>query len=402
MAAPVKAVVGLNIRSGPSTKFSIIDTLAAYRPVETTECFENSWCYIVHSGKNGWVSSKYLRAVKAANNNTECKASFILNARGPKFELKCEDRGILPSDTDYSEDEELQPEACLYTGINFTGTEFCSSEINLKRLGRNKNKYASLRLFDGAKINVCSKENFLGRCKIYKTDRKRLHNSVYKRVSSLQIFTDNVVVDRACFYEGYKFLGVKNCIEPRKLGTLPNALKGKIRSVRLYGNAKVQICNGANLYGHCKIIKQSNVAVPEALTVNASSLIVYTGNAPKLMVAEPTVALQKEIILSAEETVDFDMGEIDVLGADLKYHEYFDGSKYFTLLNGARASVGNMVGRGYIGCKITNYGNQLIDIRNMPVGTYVCVKTDGGRIAEFRLAEYLNGGIKINLSTYKF
>lgn len=58
------AAVDLNVRSGPGTSFGVVDVLYAGEPVEVTECASNGWCYIVHSGPNGWVSSKYLSTLQ--------------------------------------------------------------------------------------------------------------------------------------------------------------------------------------------------------------------------------------------------------------------------------------------------------------------------------------------------
>jgi uncharacterized protein YraI len=58
LAYVAAATVSLNVRSGPGTSFGVVDVLYAGEPVEVTECASNGWCYIQHSGPNGWVSSK--------------------------------------------------------------------------------------------------------------------------------------------------------------------------------------------------------------------------------------------------------------------------------------------------------------------------------------------------------
>jgi len=63
MAAPATANVALNLRSGPGTTFSVLDTLTPGETVNVTECVSNNWCYVERPGPDGWVSANYLTPV---------------------------------------------------------------------------------------------------------------------------------------------------------------------------------------------------------------------------------------------------------------------------------------------------------------------------------------------------
>jgi hypothetical protein len=55
-----EAISGANVRSGPGTAYHVVDTLDAGQNVTVTECAENGWCMINHSGADGWVSASLL------------------------------------------------------------------------------------------------------------------------------------------------------------------------------------------------------------------------------------------------------------------------------------------------------------------------------------------------------
>lgn len=58
-AAPAYATGNVNVRSGPGTQYSRVDTLRRGERVDVQQC-RGSWCYVVKSGPDGWVSASYL------------------------------------------------------------------------------------------------------------------------------------------------------------------------------------------------------------------------------------------------------------------------------------------------------------------------------------------------------
>lgn len=58
-AAPAYATGNVNVRSGPGTGYSRVDTLRRGEQVDVIEC-RGSWCYVEKRGPDGWVSASYL------------------------------------------------------------------------------------------------------------------------------------------------------------------------------------------------------------------------------------------------------------------------------------------------------------------------------------------------------
>ena len=61
MAAQAIATTNVNVRSGPGSSYSAIDTLRRNEVVEVTGC-RGGWCYVEKAGPDGWVSSNYLQS----------------------------------------------------------------------------------------------------------------------------------------------------------------------------------------------------------------------------------------------------------------------------------------------------------------------------------------------------
>ena len=58
-AAPAYATGSVNVRSGPGTGYGRVDTLSRGEQVDVEQC-RGSWCYVIKSGPDGWVSANYL------------------------------------------------------------------------------------------------------------------------------------------------------------------------------------------------------------------------------------------------------------------------------------------------------------------------------------------------------
>jgi len=69
LAVEAVATSGVNVRSGPGVQYSRIDTLFRHEAVNISEC-QNNWCYVNHSGPDGWVSAHYLAAANGGSNNS--------------------------------------------------------------------------------------------------------------------------------------------------------------------------------------------------------------------------------------------------------------------------------------------------------------------------------------------
>lgn len=66
MAAPGFATGNVNVRTGPGTSYTAIDTLRRGERVDVEGC-RGGWCYVQKAGPDGWVSVNYLSAARAAS-----------------------------------------------------------------------------------------------------------------------------------------------------------------------------------------------------------------------------------------------------------------------------------------------------------------------------------------------
>ncbi len=77
------ATIALNVRSGPGTGYTVVDTLNKGEVVDVIECRTNGWCYVNHSGPDGWSSAKYLAQSgpapsKSSANDAAAAAAFLI------------------------------------------------------------------------------------------------------------------------------------------------------------------------------------------------------------------------------------------------------------------------------------------------------------------------------------
>ena len=64
---------------------------------------------------------------------------------------------------------------------------------------------------------------------------------------------------------------------------------------------------------------------------------------------------------------------------------------YLVPRNGARISVGDRSNRGYAQCSTARYSSSRVSLSDIPVGSYVCVRTNEGRISQFRVNQVSSG-----------
>ncbi|MCI5078714.1 hypothetical protein [Oricola sp.] len=82
---------------------------------------------------------------------------------------------------------------------------------------------------------------------------------------------------------------------------------------------------------------------------------------------------------------DLDRGRVTQPGADIWFQAETRNLLYIVPKNGARIGISGTRNRGYEGCRSARMSTNRISLRDIPVGTYVCVRTNEGRISEFRV-----------------
>lgn len=70
---------------------------------------------------------------------------------------------------------------------------------------------------------------------------------------------------------------------------------------------------------------------------------------------------------------------------------------YLVPRGGARIGVGDRSNRGFAGCSGARFTTERVSLRDIPAGSYVCVRTGEGRISQFRV-NAVSGGSPRTLS----
>lgn len=90
--------------------------------------------------------------------------------------------------------------------------------------------------------------------------------------------------------------------------------------------------------------------------------------------------------LSVQQTYLFDLDNGTVGSAgDIWIHAITDAQIFYEPSGGAQMAVGDRSNRGFAGCSSATYSAARVNIRRVPVGSYVCVRTNEGRISQFRV-----------------
>jgi hypothetical protein len=99
----------------------------------------------------------------------------------------------------------------------------------------------------------------------------------------------------------------------------------------------------------------------------------------------------KSAILNVRQTFTFDLDEGVEQGAGGAADLWFEADTatllYIVPRNGATMWTGDRSNRNYEGCAgaDAHYTADRISLSDLPVGSYVCVKTNGGRISQYRI-----------------
>lgn len=94
---------------------------------------------------------------------------------------------------------------------------------------------------------------------------------------------------------------------------------------------------------------------------------------------------------------DLDRGAVTQAGADFWFEAETASLLYLVPRNGAKIGVGNRSNRGAAGCAVARMTSDRVSLRDIPVGSYICARTNEGRISQFRI-NALSGGSPKTLS----
>lgn len=333
------ATTSLNVRSGPGASYAVVDVLAANERVTMSECQTSGWCYVTHDGPDGWVSATYLAPVPGAagGGGPDCRLLIEIGTGGsPTFRFECGGIG------------------------GGTGSEPATEPAA-------------------------------------------------EPEPEAEAPPDDT--PGACFWRNANYGGQTFCAEVGIITALAAPFNDSLSSVRLYGGAKVVLCEDTDLNGHCRTLDADTPVLGPLINNRASSLQVYTGLIPPVemipveplpeAVAEPPVTLSTgPIELPQSYRVDLDTGTVGGGGADLWFHAVAAGERYLEPVNGAMLALGNGSNRGRDGCRDAAFSTDRIRFRQALEGSYVCVRTGQGHIAQFRVNGIEGTTLKLGYTTW--
>lgn len=172
-AAPGTVTGNVNVRSGPGTGYEVVDVARRGTQVDVQRC-QGSWCYIVKSGPDGWVSANYLSAGGSPVNPQQPGLSFgfSVGPDGPSINF-----GIGQPQRPPIVRPGPRPtfgEVCFYDRTRFRGTSFClESGESIRSLGDWADRISSIENRDGLSVQVCSERSFRS-CRTYTTSASSL------------------------------------------------------------------------------------------------------------------------------------------------------------------------------------------------------------------------------------
>lgn len=190
MAVPATATGAVNVRTGPSTSYAIVDQLYAGENVEVTQC-QSGWCYVQHSGPDGWVSGNYLSIANQPQpqpqpqpNDPDCNFGLQVGPGGPNFSINCGNGNPTPPPAP------VTPKVCFHSGNNYSGNSFCvnagSGNSNLG--GYWNDRISSVQVQSGASVQVCRNSGFGGFCQTYSSSVPVLNGFLNNQISSYQTY----------------------------------------------------------------------------------------------------------------------------------------------------------------------------------------------------------------------
>ena len=101
-------------------------------------------------------------------------------------------------------------------------------------------------------------------------------------------------------------------------------------------------------------------------------------------------------------TANLDNGTVGGGGGDIWYRVDTPTVRFIEPTNGARLALGNGSNRGYEGCSVAAFSTAAIPRTSLPVGTYVCARTNVGRISQFRVNGTAGDILRLGYTTWNY
>ncbi len=193
IALGATATSSVNVRSAP-VNGAVVDVLRPGQQVQIDRCQSNGWCFVVKSGPDGWVSSRYLsnddrdddfEPAPSRPNSGSNRPDVSIGFSVPGFSFQLGNGGF---DVRPGRPNNRNDQVCFYERSNFRGDNFCARPgERLARLGRWDDEISSIRVRGNAQALVCEDTNFRGRCVVISNDVRDLGRRADDEISSLRV-----------------------------------------------------------------------------------------------------------------------------------------------------------------------------------------------------------------------
>lgn len=179
-ATNATATASVSVRERPTTSSARVDTLYAGESVTVEGC-RNGWCYITHSGPDGFVSANYL-----STGGVKINPNFNLSFNFPTGSFSFGTGGISIGIGSGSSEPDAS-EVCFYSGTSYSGSRICLEEgESIRRLPASWNdRISSIRNPDGLRVQVCQDVGYSD-CRTYTTSARWL-GSFDDEISSIRV-----------------------------------------------------------------------------------------------------------------------------------------------------------------------------------------------------------------------
>jgi uncharacterized protein YraI len=169
-AAPATATAFVNVREQP-VNGRVVNTLERGEQVDVQEC-QGSWCYVIASGQDGWVSASYLTGVKP---QAGVQFGFTIPG-GPTVQFGFGDPPPPTRPTPRPPPPVFDDgEACFYESTRYRGGNFCVAVGDeIPDLGGWAEDISSIENPDGFDVTVCTRTRYRGTCRTYTSSARTL------------------------------------------------------------------------------------------------------------------------------------------------------------------------------------------------------------------------------------
>jgi len=194
-AYTAKSSAALNVRSGPGTGYNVVDALYTGEKVNVEKCTKSrKWCYVTHTGANGWVAASYLQKVGSHKpkptptptpSEPDITFGFQFGSNGSSFTF-----GLSNGNNNWHDPEPKKAKICFFSQPNFNGKKACVNAGAKDRLLSPKwnDRISSIKIIGDASVTVCKHKNFKGICRTIDHSVPKLGFRLNNEISSFKSY----------------------------------------------------------------------------------------------------------------------------------------------------------------------------------------------------------------------